>query len=90
MTALKFGLFLPPFGALAEPDRVIELALAAEGSGWDGFFLWDHILALPGMAVPTRGHHGCGSAGDSDAALRHARHTPRCAGRTGTVGSAPR
>ena len=49
--ALKFGLFLPPFGALADPGRVIELALAAEGSGWDGFFLWDHILALPGMAV---------------------------------------
>ena len=49
--APKFGLFLPPFEALAEPDRVIELAVAAEGSGWDGFFLWDHILALPGMAV---------------------------------------
>lgn len=49
--ALKFGLFFPPFGELAEPSRVVELARAAETSGWDGFFLWDHILALPGMAV---------------------------------------
>ena len=49
--ALKFGLFVPPFGGLAEPGRLVELARAADGSGWDGFFLWDHILALPGMAV---------------------------------------
>ena len=41
----------PRSGALAEPDRVVRLALAAEGSGWDGFFLWDRILALPGMAA---------------------------------------
>ena len=37
--------------ALAEPDRVVRLALAAEGPGWDGYFLWDRILALPGMAA---------------------------------------
>jgi hypothetical protein len=49
--ALRFGLFFPPFAGLAEPGRVVELARAAERSGWDGFFLWDHILALPGMAV---------------------------------------
>ena len=49
--AVKFGLFFPPFGELAEPSRVVELGRAAEGSGWDGLFLWDHILALPGMAV---------------------------------------
>jgi alkanesulfonate monooxygenase SsuD/methylene tetrahydromethanopterin reductase-like flavin-dependent oxidoreductase (luciferase family) len=48
---LRFGLFLPPFAVLAEPSRVVELARSAEESGWDGFFLWDHILALPGMAV---------------------------------------
>ena len=41
----------PRSGALAEPDRVVRLALAAEGPGWDGFFLWDRILALPGMAA---------------------------------------
>lgn len=36
---------------MAEPSRVVDLAQAAEASGWDGFFLWDHIVATPGMAV---------------------------------------
>jgi alkanesulfonate monooxygenase SsuD/methylene tetrahydromethanopterin reductase-like flavin-dependent oxidoreductase (luciferase family) len=49
--ALRFGLFFPAFAGLADPGRVVELARAAERSGWDGFFLWDHVLALPGMAV---------------------------------------
>lgn len=40
---MKHGLFLPPFGDLAEPARMVELAVAAEGAGWDGLFLWDHI-----------------------------------------------
>jgi alkanesulfonate monooxygenase SsuD/methylene tetrahydromethanopterin reductase-like flavin-dependent oxidoreductase (luciferase family) len=33
---------------MAEPSRVVELAKSAEAAGWDGFFLWDHILAVPG------------------------------------------
>lgn len=40
---MKHGLFLPPFGDLAEPARMVELAVAAEEAGWDGLFLWDHI-----------------------------------------------
>jgi alkanesulfonate monooxygenase SsuD/methylene tetrahydromethanopterin reductase-like flavin-dependent oxidoreductase (luciferase family) len=36
---------------MAEPGRVVELAQSAEEAGWDGFFLWDHILAVPGMPV---------------------------------------
>jgi alkanesulfonate monooxygenase SsuD/methylene tetrahydromethanopterin reductase-like flavin-dependent oxidoreductase (luciferase family) len=36
---------------MAEPSRVVELAKSAEAAGWDGFFLWDHILAVPGMPV---------------------------------------
>ncbi len=48
---MEFGLFLPPFGELAEPGRVAELAVVAEEAGWSGFFLWDHLLAVPGTAV---------------------------------------
>ncbi|MHB1988712.1 MAG: LLM class flavin-dependent oxidoreductase [Acidimicrobiales bacterium] len=48
---LCFGVFLPPFAELAEPKRLVELARSAERAGWDGFFLWDHMLAVPGMAV---------------------------------------
>jgi alkanesulfonate monooxygenase SsuD/methylene tetrahydromethanopterin reductase-like flavin-dependent oxidoreductase (luciferase family) len=41
---VRHALFLPPFDGLADPARVVELAVAAESSGWDGFFLWDHLL----------------------------------------------
>ena len=47
---MRHALFLPPFDALAQPDRLIELAVLAEASGWDGFFLWDHLL----YAAPVR------------------------------------
>lgn len=41
---MKFGLMLPnkgkPYG---DANLLIELASLAEESGWEGFFLWDHI-----------------------------------------------
>ncbi|MGH9299905.1 MAG: LLM class flavin-dependent oxidoreductase, partial [Acidimicrobiales bacterium] len=48
---MRFGLFLPPFADFAEPERVVALARDAESAGWDGLFLWDHMLAFQGMAV---------------------------------------
>jgi alkanesulfonate monooxygenase SsuD/methylene tetrahydromethanopterin reductase-like flavin-dependent oxidoreductase (luciferase family) len=48
---VKHGIFLPPFSELADPRRVATLAADAEQAGWDGFYLWDHMLAVPGMAV---------------------------------------
>jgi hypothetical protein len=48
---VRFGVFLPPFAEYAEPEFVAALAGSAEDAGWDGFFLWDHMLAEPGMAV---------------------------------------
>ncbi|HLH46670.1 MAG TPA: LLM class flavin-dependent oxidoreductase [Acidimicrobiales bacterium] len=44
---MRHALFVPPFGELAEPAAVVELAVAAEGRGWDGLFLWDHIKRPP-------------------------------------------
>lgn len=41
---LRRGLFLPPFDALADAATMAELAVAAEGAGWDGVFVWDHLL----------------------------------------------
>jgi alkanesulfonate monooxygenase SsuD/methylene tetrahydromethanopterin reductase-like flavin-dependent oxidoreductase (luciferase family) len=49
--AVRFGVFLPPFAEFAEPRRVVALAQQAETAGWDGLFLWDHMLAFPGMPV---------------------------------------
>lgn len=44
---VQHALYLPPFGALAEPARLVEVARVAEAAGWDGLFLWDHVLRDP-------------------------------------------
>lgn len=41
---MRFGLFVPPFGPFADVRVLAELAASAERFGWNGFFLWDHIL----------------------------------------------
>ena len=48
---MRRGLFLAPFGEFSDPRRVADLASSAERAGWDGLFLWDHILADPGTPV---------------------------------------
>jgi alkanesulfonate monooxygenase SsuD/methylene tetrahydromethanopterin reductase-like flavin-dependent oxidoreductase (luciferase family) len=44
---MKFGISIPPFGDFADPLVLGEIAQQAENSGWDGFFLWDHIIFDP-------------------------------------------
>jgi len=41
---MKHGLSLPPIGPLSDISDLAALAANAEESGWDGVFLWDHIL----------------------------------------------
>jgi hypothetical protein len=41
---MKYGLHLPNFGSFSDPRILINLAKEAENAGWDGFFLWDHLL----------------------------------------------
>ena len=40
---MRHGLFIPAFDELASPDRLVEIATAAERAQWDGIFLWDHL-----------------------------------------------
>ena len=43
---MKFGVYAPNFGdTFGNPLLVTELAVEAEKAGWDGFFLWDHIMS---------------------------------------------
>ena len=35
---------VPNVGPFGDPLLLVELAVAAEEHGWDGFFLWDHQL----------------------------------------------
>jgi alkanesulfonate monooxygenase SsuD/methylene tetrahydromethanopterin reductase-like flavin-dependent oxidoreductase (luciferase family) len=43
-SALQYGLYLPPFGPFSDPVAVVDLAVRAEAAGWDGVFLWDHLV----------------------------------------------
>lgn len=42
--SVRRGLYLAPFDQLADPSVLVTLAEEAEARGWDGVFLWDHIL----------------------------------------------
>jgi alkanesulfonate monooxygenase SsuD/methylene tetrahydromethanopterin reductase-like flavin-dependent oxidoreductase (luciferase family) len=48
--AAKRALFVAPFDELADPRLLAALAADAEAAGFDGFFLWDHIV----YSAPTR------------------------------------
>lgn len=52
---MRHGLFVAPFDGLSDPRVVAELAAVSEDAGWDGFFVWDHVLYRPpvqGVADP--------------------------------------
>jgi alkanesulfonate monooxygenase SsuD/methylene tetrahydromethanopterin reductase-like flavin-dependent oxidoreductase (luciferase family) len=48
---LKHLLYLPPFGDLSDPRLIADLAAEAESAGWDGVFLWDHVLRIRTQVV---------------------------------------
>jgi alkanesulfonate monooxygenase SsuD/methylene tetrahydromethanopterin reductase-like flavin-dependent oxidoreductase (luciferase family) len=48
---VKSAIYMPPFGELADPRLVATLAATAEESGWDGFFVWDHMYGPPGLPI---------------------------------------
>lgn len=41
---MRYGLYLPNFGDETSARALARLAREAEEAGWDGFFLWDHIV----------------------------------------------
>lgn len=63
---MRYALNLLNFGDAADPLILADLAREAEDSGWDGFFIWDHLLmpwpvpvvdvtvALAAIALSTR------------------------------------
>lgn len=49
---MKYGIYVPNFGAYGDPHNLLELALVAESAGWDGMFLWDHVLLHRHSDIP--------------------------------------
>src|SRR5262245_16462871 len=41
---MRFAMYVPNFGTFGSVRTLVTLAQAAEAAGWDGFFLWDHLL----------------------------------------------
>jgi alkanesulfonate monooxygenase SsuD/methylene tetrahydromethanopterin reductase-like flavin-dependent oxidoreductase (luciferase family) len=41
---MEYGMFLPNFGPFGDAAVLADLAAEAEHHGWDGLFIWDHIL----------------------------------------------
>ncbi len=44
---MYYGVSLPPFGDFGEARALAGLASEAEEAGWDGFFIWDHMIFDP-------------------------------------------
>jgi alkanesulfonate monooxygenase SsuD/methylene tetrahydromethanopterin reductase-like flavin-dependent oxidoreductase (luciferase family) len=41
---MRYGVCVPNLGEFADPRQVAGLARRAEEAGWDGFFVWDHVV----------------------------------------------
>lgn len=41
---MRVAIGVPNVGPFGDPELLVELAVAAEAAGWDGWFLWDHLL----------------------------------------------
>ncbi|WP_432093482.1 LLM class flavin-dependent oxidoreductase [Streptomyces sp. bgisy100] len=41
---MRFSINIPNFGDFADARTVAEVAHAAEQAGWDGLFVWDHVV----------------------------------------------
>lgn len=41
---MRCGICVPNLGEFVDPRKVAELARRAENTGWDGFFVWDHVV----------------------------------------------
>ena len=41
---IQFAVYIPNFGPFHSPEVVAEAAREAEAAGWDGLFIWDHVM----------------------------------------------
>ena len=48
---MRHGLYVAPFGELSDVRAVAGVAAQAEASGWDGLFVWDHVMTFDGLEV---------------------------------------
>lgn len=49
---MRTALYAPTCNDYGDPRCLIALAQAAEAAGFDGFFIWDHLVMVPGGRTP--------------------------------------
>ena len=49
---MHFGIEVVPFGDFSNPCAIVSLAQLAEASGWEGLWIWDHMLIPFGAGDP--------------------------------------
>ena len=49
---MHYGIEVVPFGEFGNPKVVLQFARAAEEAGWEGIWVWDHILFPYGVGDP--------------------------------------
>lgn len=47
---MHYGICVPNIDEFADPRRTAQLARRAEDAGWDGFYIWDHVVFPFGRA----------------------------------------
>jgi alkanesulfonate monooxygenase SsuD/methylene tetrahydromethanopterin reductase-like flavin-dependent oxidoreductase (luciferase family) len=45
---VRFAVWAPNFGVFADARLIADLAARTEAAGWDGWFLWDHVVHISG------------------------------------------
>jgi len=48
-----FAVDVPNHGEYSDPHLLLELAMETEAAGWDGFFIWDHIVKSYDTRLPV-------------------------------------
>lgn len=41
---MRYSINIPNFGDFADVEKIMAIATAAEQAGWDGLFIWDHVV----------------------------------------------
>lgn len=49
---MRTGILAPTINEYAEPSALLDLAKVAEAAGWEGFFIWDHLVLDPDGLTP--------------------------------------
>jgi alkanesulfonate monooxygenase SsuD/methylene tetrahydromethanopterin reductase-like flavin-dependent oxidoreductase (luciferase family) len=50
---MRFAINVPNFGPFGDPRIMASLARDADAAGWDGFFIWDHLMWLAPQNQPV-------------------------------------